>query len=390
MKLNCASSKLRNALQGAARRRAAAREHLLKICPSRWHERGQITYFASLNSRSDTLDAAAEEIGDTLEEAVLSLRPPVPALNRYTKLHAPVSWWAFAMGFFGLIVDAFVAVKDVQHELPHVIADVDAAGVVDEAVYRRTEQLRWRKASEFLCEPSTRVSMMLTAALIKFTNGFLGFLFKSSRLANVDEAANALAFVSSTTCPARRCIAHVFGHIVDVRDPVNETWAPFHAGEGLDDSVVSKIARAAWGVAGGIYIRCVAVWSEWPWPLGRLVHPDATPAIKEHVVASALRLKPCCVPRSDGFSLPYIRLHGSREAMLSESSTSLLRDTFQACPCTNLSTEDRFARHRRHVHACQGHTQTAPAVASQHALSEFRAMYASALMRSLGNTFLAL
>lgn len=296
----------------------------MRICPGRWQRDGKLKYHAALNCRSNTLDEAAEEVASALEHGFLSARPPVPALNRYTKIHGPIAWWAFAGLFFSLALDAFVGVQDRFADEPFL--NINVAEVLDEAAFRRAQQIRWRKASSFLMSATANQSLGLGAIMLKFVGPFLGYLFASSRLAT--DETHVLPFMSRTTCPATKSIANILGHAAQVLDPDCRVWAPLHAGIGVGHDLIQQIANAAWVLVGGIFIRCVMTWDEWPWPLGKLVHPDVDDGVRQDVIQQLMRTRPCCIPRTDGFTLPFLRMYTDEEAIRSNPSMSLLRDSF--------------------------------------------------------------
>ena len=81
----------------------------------------------------------------------------------------------------------------------------------------------------------------------------------------------------------------------------------------------------------------------------------------------------CCPPRNDGLSWTLHRI--GRDDLMDENVLQLLRDVFQQTPLTNIITEDRFARHRRHAQQPGGHAATPSTHASNHMVSEFRALW---------------
>jgi hypothetical protein len=56
----------------------------------------------------------------------------------------------------------------------------------------------------------------------------------------------------------------------------------------------------------------------------------------------------------------------------------LLTDLFERVPLSNIVTEDRFARHRKHTQAANGHAAEPSSIAASHVLSELRCLYINA------------
>ena len=137
------------------RSRSAARQKLVAICPGLWCPDGKLTYYAGAGTRANAREAAGNEVADVLEAAYLAVRPPTPAVNRWSKVHGPFSWWAFGISFFGLTPKAFTMAEQDAHQDEGVISNIDMLGPPDEQAYRQLKRSRWTKATAFLVAPST-------------------------------------------------------------------------------------------------------------------------------------------------------------------------------------------------------------------------------------------
>ena len=118
------------------------------------------------------------------------------------------------------------------------------------------------------------------------------------------------------------------------------------------------------------------VWELWPWPLAKLLNPACSAEEKDSVRAAWRDMNACCPPPNDGLS--WVLHTIGRDDLMDENLLQLLRDVFQQTPLTNIITEDRFARHRRHAQQSGGHAATPSTHASNHMVSEFRALWENA------------
>ena len=75
------------------------------------------------------------KVMDAMNRAFLGSRPPVPALNRWNKLYAPLAWWYAAIGIHGIALTAFLAL---DHEAPESVAvdELMVAGPSSEETHR--------------------------------------------------------------------------------------------------------------------------------------------------------------------------------------------------------------------------------------------------------------
>ena len=129
--------------------RQAARRRLLELCPGVWCRSGKIKYYSHLGSRSNTRSEAGDEVADVLMAALLGTRPPIPAINRWNKVHGPLAWWSFGLNCFGLVVDAFERIRGIECPEDNFLDDINAVAPADEETYRKLKKLRWTKASTF-------------------------------------------------------------------------------------------------------------------------------------------------------------------------------------------------------------------------------------------------
>jgi hypothetical protein len=92
------------------------------------------------------------------------------------------------------------------------------------------------------------------------------------------------------------------------------------------------------------------------------------------------KVKPCCVPPSDGFTLPLLAAFPG-EQLKGEEARVFVEDCFGNCPDNNIPSEYRFARARKHNVTNQGRPPDAATLSSNHMLSEWKAQYNGAVGR---------
>ena len=131
---------------------------------------------------------------------------------------------------------------------------------------------------------------------------------------------------------------------------------------------------------GHLYMRCVMPFQQWPWELGRLAHygyrgPEDTYMRFRHV-------HPCCIPSTDGFTMNLKRTLATPGNIRDATTLEFIRETFRMVPNSNIQTECRFARCRRHADSCQGRSPGIGTVCANHVLSEVKAMHHTAQERS--------
>ena len=134
-----------------------------------------------------------------------------------------------------------------------------------------------------------------------------------------------------------------------------------------------------WRFMGQVFLRNVMVYDIWPWPLAQLVNDNASDETRQQVATALWHSRSCCTPATDGLTWPLRVLMREPHELLTDEVKALLRDVFVMTPPTNVITEDRFGRSKRHMMTAQGRAPAPPTIASDHCLSEHRAMYSKAL-----------
>ena len=350
-----------------------------------------------------------------LDEGWLNVRPVIPVLNRWNKVYGPMCFWLFAIKLSAIGVKAFLAVGKSANTREDVIVNVDLIGPVSEEAFRKTNRVRWNRASDWLGHDNTGTALSVGSALFGLTLPFLGLLFDAPRSLT---CGSVQVFLSLFTSPAEKTLMSIGRKLTNDTDVV---WAPLQP---FTESSVHNGSTGALGLCGEIFLRnvmvpsmhkwrgCVCggegrgaksdnqnnrnqtspnicylllrfwwdqVWELWPWPLGELLLDDVLPARKIEIKQAFWRVRRCCTPTSDGFTWPLRVAQESEASVDSEETRRTILDGVNQAPITNVPLENMFARHRTHVSSCMGNPPSASTIAADHFLSQFQSLYHDAV-----------
>ena len=96
---------------------------------------------------------------------------------------------------------------------------------------------------------------------------------------------------------------------------------------------------------------------------------------QELIESHFFRVQPCCVPATDGLTMPLRGIVASGRDLRRPDIALMLQDTLAEMPASNILVEDRFARVRQHLSSSNGHPVHVATLASNHVLSEVKSMY---------------
>eukprot|EP00969_Alexandrium_andersonii_P033357 1456540-Alexandrium_andersonii.AAC.1 len=85
---------------------AANWQRLVDLLPGDWQDASGMCHVCCLGCHSSR-EAAIDDIMLALDQCFLSTMPRIPALNRWTKLFQPASWWCIGSLIHGLFPAAF-------------------------------------------------------------------------------------------------------------------------------------------------------------------------------------------------------------------------------------------------------------------------------------------
>ena len=361
--------------------RVAARKKLLDICPCRWDVGGdlnsKIYVLVQLGDSTESPDDTWEFLFSVIDEAWLSLKPPVPAINRWNKIYYPVAWWYVGIcGFYNIIASAFVYVKQNQDRTLDANVDVDVMGLLGSQFFKVLRAVRWKRSARWIDGELRSKSLPLTALLMLPLLKFMGSTFKGAR---AGVWASVRAYLHTDTSPAAAAMRALEEQLHD-----DNTWKPlvvdiaaWTQGE-LQTTQLGTISLMA-----NLYLRCVLPFlEEWPWHLDHCYNLAIyTPAQQTRAVNHLLASNSCCFSPSDGYTDVVLEECETRAKLLSPAEKELWEDSMDLCIACNVQVEDMFARHRMQSHQCFGSAFSPQAQASNHDLSQFRLMYETARER---------
>jgi hypothetical protein len=133
--------------------RKEARERLSVALAASEFRDGRVTKFLHYCHVGchDSVGAAKADIIKDIKLAHLDLSVPVPALNRWTKLYAPLAYWhvGTVLGYFQHSFKKISAALDREGDAE--VLSVDALiGMEEEQTYKAKKRLRFKKSAEWL------------------------------------------------------------------------------------------------------------------------------------------------------------------------------------------------------------------------------------------------
>ena len=320
------------------------------------------------------LQESRQKLTGLIEEVFFAHMPGVPALNRWTKMHPPIAWWACAFAVGQLIPQAFGFIPPNSFCLggPVELTEDDIAGAGDDATFQRKEAARFLKSKAWRSSPLTPMRLMVAATLLQPVVSLMGSFFTNAQLGGA-ESGGALAFCSMPTSPAVRTVSR---YLQLLGAPRSAFWLPLCGIQGWTRILKTQVFAAALLMVGHLWLRLVRRFETWPWLLVRLVCPDATAQERQEIATRLLEASDCCL--DPGLARPLKHAVASQDELLSEEYLAFLTDAFAHCPVSNMPTEFRFARTRRHQSSCHSKALAAATVAAKHVLSEAQNVHRNA------------
>ena len=226
---------------------------------------------------------------------------------------------------------------------------------------------------DFVKLEATRANLGVMAGISSVAA--LKFLQTTFTDAGLGKNTSVMPYLWHTTSPGEEAIRNVGRELTEVGIS-NGYWVLGCPGGDRQGVYMAQLASSAYALMGNLAMRCTHVWDDFPWLLGRLVHPDVPAAERDRIVEVFSELNECCVGPADGFSIPFKSQLPQADQITQEENLMFLRDTFAMCSSNNLLTEFRFARARRHQHsAAASGCQAVSTAASNHLLGEFQAQH---------------
>jgi len=86
------------------------------------------------------------------------------------------------MGYFGLVASVFLEVlSDFDATSLGALAQIEADGLMSEAVWQAIKSNRWKKSLKWLQKATTKYTLPLAAVMLSIGAKIMGMLFESSR-----------------------------------------------------------------------------------------------------------------------------------------------------------------------------------------------------------------
>ena len=361
-------------------RRRAARQRLLRVCPGRWSDPNDFRHVCSYEadcgctSRSDSVKLVC----DLIEECCLQCRPSIPAVNRWNKLYGPLAWWTFAVHFHFLIARAFAYVKDQVLDTDSVAGVISVVDLVapdeqnETTAHRAVKTIRWTKAVRWLSHLTTPRSLASGCLIMLPALKFMGRAFADAR---VHSKSDISCWVVATSSPAEATLRELTVHM---RDMFCTFWFALTKALDWTNAALHSTATITLSFMSGLALRCIFNFRLFPWPLAKLPMPETDVVEADTIEGQLEGMNPCCPTSRDGFSLGFRRWASSKGGIRSPAGLSLIKDSFECCPSSNIRIEDRFARCRKHNSWYSGKASRVSVVGANHMLSEFALMHRAA------------
>ncbi len=132
-------------------------------------------------------------------------------------------------------------------------------------------------------------------------------------------------------------------------DASHAFWIPLVGVDGWHEALFATIGAVAYEFLGGLALRCVFNFLEWPWPIPKILLPETTADERLTIESQVRDLRDCCPSPSDGFTIRY-RDRLRRPDLSSDGNKEFVDDVFTMCSSTNIETEDRHPSEPRVPH----------------------------------------
>eukprot|EP00959_Pyramimonas_sp_CCMP1952_P207628 4343067-Pyramimonas_sp.AAC.1 len=125
--------------------------------------------------------------------------------------------------------------------------------------------MRWNKTVTFLKDAATLNHLILAGGTLKPALASFGRSFMNSRLRSTD--ISIFMYLGPVTSPAEATVKAIGSLLGDID---SRHWLPMLGVEGWAPERLATCAHAMLLFAGGLFLRCISQFSEWPWCVGKL------------------------------------------------------------------------------------------------------------------------
>ena len=141
-------------------------------------------------------DAARKDAATFVTQVFLDHPCTVPAWNKWTKIEGPVAWFAAFANIHALLPACMEGILWHEHHMLDRIEEEAELGMNDQDSFLLQEQVRFRRASDWLSCPITPVKLAGIIIPLKIATSILGKLFAGGSRYESGEAKNIMPFVS--------------------------------------------------------------------------------------------------------------------------------------------------------------------------------------------------
>jgi hypothetical protein len=295
----------------------------------------------------ESKQSAADELYNDVVEVFLNHPPPIPAWNKWTKIHPPVAWFTTFCCLHFILPGSIEGLTTLlpEDDFLNVVGDAQAVGMEDEISFRCQEQARFRKTSVWLNAAATPDKLVSVCLAIRVALRVMGNFFKSAGRYVPSPAMSVFPLLLNTS-PAKAAIEFC---LAVLSDEAHETWHPLvSAGRAWSETLYVAASAPMLVLAGQLFRRFIAALQGWPWRMGLVLSDDLDAASKLAVAEDLFRCNACDL---DPFTA-WVKSKWTRPTdMLSDAGLDFVRALFRHVPATNIHSEDRFSRVARRA-AC--------------------------------------
>ena len=283
-------------------------------------------------------ETARERLHDLIMEVFITRLPPIPALNRWTKLYPAIAWWTVGLHMSGLLKHVWghlhgftIENADAQQEVL-----VDLLVPEDDEVQRRMHAARALKTWNWIRHWATPVEAMMCCIVLRPCMSFMGFLFRSE----ANAAPHSATVLLKPQNPVNRLIDFLLRMLNDLD---NTFWQLMAYPDGWSEFKLQLAVDAMLRMVGSLWWRLVYRLARWPWLLYRIVD-RGTPGVERATLRTAM-FRDCdgCL---DKLTAKIAGLPGAEDNLsdLDSPLSTSVRKAFEKCRATNIISETRFAR----------------------------------------------
>ncbi len=355
--------------QITTRQRALQRLQTLFACSLRGNGEPRLWHYCPYGCHATT-QSAADELFQLLATLFLEHPPPVPAWNKWTKVLPPLLWFAT----FGSVRTCLAA--SLARVRPSAAPVGDSVltgpnedimiGLSDQQTFQVQDGVRMTKMLKFLLAPAAADKMLAMVLALEPVARCMASLFEGGKREPA-ATASVLPLIRETKSPAIRAIATSLTQLMNADHP---SWVLFLGArkpQSWTEDLLVLASVPLWVCVGNLFARFVDIWRQWPWRLALLVGDELSQEEKRSLAAELFRCSPCDL---DPFTRAFKEKAESAEGVTSDVSLQYLASVFEACPASNIQSEQRFSSSAKRRGTSSGNVHGPQTSAAAHVLQE--------------------